>query len=168
MRKRWEIVALTAVVVLSSSLALAGGRGRRSGVVMSPFGPVYDTRSPEWRASGGNVFVYQQLMELKLQRQREQILLKQQQMLDRAARAKKVAAKGKAAHPEAMAPLPAFDDLKKAKKKRTYVPTGAATSAEKSVPTTAKPGDTMDDPLKAPPATTKPATAATPKSAPGT
>ena len=46
----------------------------RGGVVQGPDGPLYDTRSPEWRMSGGNIFVYQQIMEQKM-------LLRQQQMM---------------------------------------------------------------------------------------
>ena len=55
----------------------------RGGVVQGPDGPLYDTRSPEWRMSGGNIFVYQQLMEEKMLLRQQQMMLKQQQMMTR-------------------------------------------------------------------------------------
>ena len=75
------------VALISGSLTCAfsadslarGGRGARGGVVMGPYGPLYDTRSPEWRMSGGNIFAYQQIMQAKMELQREQFMLKQMQ-----------------------------------------------------------------------------------------
>ncbi len=53
----------------------------RGGVVQGPDGPLYDTRSPEWRMSGGNIFVYQQIMEQKMLLRQQQMMMKQQQMM---------------------------------------------------------------------------------------
>ena len=55
----------------------------RGGVVQGPDGPLYDTRSPEWRMSGGNIFVYQQLMEEKLALRQQQIMARQNQLMIR-------------------------------------------------------------------------------------
>lgn len=55
-----------------------GRRYGRSGVVYGPDGPLYDTRSPEWRMSGGNIFVYQQLMEQKMMLQQQRLAMRQQ------------------------------------------------------------------------------------------
>jgi hypothetical protein len=46
---------------------------------MGPDGPLYDTRSPEWRMSGGNIFVYQELMEQKMEMAEQQYMYKQMQ-----------------------------------------------------------------------------------------
>jgi len=51
--------------------------------VQGPDGVLYNTRSPEWRMSGGNIFVYQQLMEQKMMLQQQRLIVKQQQMQKR-------------------------------------------------------------------------------------
>jgi hypothetical protein len=56
-------------------------QGRRYGVVQSPFGPLYDTRSPEWRMAGGDMMLYEQIMEQRMMLQQQQMLMKQQQMM---------------------------------------------------------------------------------------
>jgi hypothetical protein len=59
---------------------------------MGPDGPLYDTRSPEWRMSGGNIFVYQELMEAKMEREQEKYMLKQ---MHQAAKQQKAQSKAK-------------------------------------------------------------------------
>lgn len=74
------LVALFAgslVCVPAADSLARGGRGARGGVVMGPYGPLYDTRSPEWRMSGGNIFAYQQLMRSKMMAQQQQFMMKQ-------------------------------------------------------------------------------------------
>src|SRR3954468_15408224 len=56
-------------------------QGRRAGIVQSPFGPLYDTRSPEWRMAGGDMMLYQQIMEQKMMLRQQQWFMKQQQLL---------------------------------------------------------------------------------------
>jgi transcription initiation factor TFIID subunit TAF12 len=56
-------------------------QGRRAGIVQSPFGPLYDTRSPEWRMAGGDMMLYQQIMEQKMMLRQQQMFIKQQQLL---------------------------------------------------------------------------------------
>src|SRR3954470_18843881 len=56
-------------------------QGRRAGIVQSPFGPLYDTRSPEWRMAGGDIMLYQQIMEQKMMLRQQQLFMKQQQLL---------------------------------------------------------------------------------------
>lgn len=46
---------------------------------MGPDGPLYDTRTPEWRMSGGNVFYYQQLMEQKMELAQQKYMYQQMQ-----------------------------------------------------------------------------------------
>jgi hypothetical protein len=75
----------TLTLALVSGLALAATStanaqwSRRGGVVMGPDGPLYDTRSPEWRMSGGNYFVYQELMQQKMELAQEKYMLQQMQ-----------------------------------------------------------------------------------------
>ena len=57
-----------------------GGRYGRSGIVYGPDGPLYNTRSPEWRMSGGNIFVYQQLVQQKIMMQQQRLMVRQQQL----------------------------------------------------------------------------------------
>lgn len=73
------LFAGTLVCMLAADSLARGGRGARGGVVMGPYGPLYDTRSPEWRMSGGNIFAYQQLMQTKMMVQRQQFMMKQMQ-----------------------------------------------------------------------------------------
>jgi hypothetical protein len=98
MHERLTIALMCGIVLAASSTANAqGGRGRyRGGVVMGPFGPLYDTRSPEWRMSGGNIFLYQELMEEKMELQQEQYMLRQMQQ---AAKPQKGQAKAKSGKP---------------------------------------------------------------------
>jgi len=60
---------------------------------MGPYGPLYDTRSPEWRMSGGNIFVYQELMEAKMELAQEKYMIQQMQQ---AAKQQKAQSKTKA------------------------------------------------------------------------
>src|SRR5947209_8505405 len=72
---------------LASLLALAllpcatHAQGRRAGIVQSPFGPLYDTRSPEWRMAGGDMMLYQQIMQQQKMLRQQQMFMKQQQLL---------------------------------------------------------------------------------------
>jgi hypothetical protein len=76
------LVAVLAVLLALPSTSFAQYRRYgRSGVVMSPYGPLYDTRSPEWRMSGGNIFVYEQLMEAKMMARQQQMMMMKQQMI---------------------------------------------------------------------------------------
>ena len=71
-------------LLLAVPQAALGQYGRyRGGVVWGPDGPLYDTRSPEWRMSGGNIFVYQELMHQKLLLQQQKQTIKQQQLVAR-------------------------------------------------------------------------------------
>lgn len=92
MRPRLPVIFLLLVlplVLLLSAQAEAqwGRRGRsRGGVVMTPYGPLYDTRSPEWRAAGGNIFIYQQLREQTMMLQQERMMMKQRELLAKQAK----------------------------------------------------------------------------------
>jgi hypothetical protein len=71
-------------LVLAAPQVVLAQYGRyRGGVVWGPDGPLYDTRSPEWRMSGGNIFVYQELMRQKLLLQQQKLRLRQQQLVAR-------------------------------------------------------------------------------------
>ena len=62
------------------------GRYGRSGVVQGPDGVLYNTRSPEWRMSGGNIYVYQQLVQQKMLLQQQRLMLRQQRQQQALAR----------------------------------------------------------------------------------
>jgi hypothetical protein len=79
--KYGAVLALAVVVVFLVPSRAHAQRYGRGGVVMGPDGPLYDTRTPEWRASGGNLFIYQQLMQEKMMMQQQQQMLKYQQQL---------------------------------------------------------------------------------------
>lgn len=59
---------------------------------MGPDGPLYDTRSPEWRMSGGDIYAYQELMQQKMMMQQQKYLMQQMQ---KAAQLQKNQANGK-------------------------------------------------------------------------
>ena len=67
------------LLVVPSTSQAQWGRYGRSGVVQGPDGVLYNTRSPEWRMSGGNIFVYEQLVEQKMMQQ-QRLMMRQQQM----------------------------------------------------------------------------------------
>lgn len=78
MARRPLFLAITFLVVLAPAIVEARGYGRYGGVVNTPYGTM-NMNTPEWQASGGNMFVYQQLMEEKMMMQQQQMLMKQQQ-----------------------------------------------------------------------------------------
>lgn len=123
MKPSWGIVAL-AVLVLSPSPANA--RGPRTGTVMTPFGPVYNTGSPEWKMAGGNPLIYEQIMEQKAMQQQQMLLMKQEQELLKM-RKKAGTLNGPGGTNTATFTQPA--PLRRRKKKiRTYDPTHPVTS----------------------------------------
>lgn len=129
MRKHVGLAILLASIVLTPSLARARGYGGSTGTVMGPYGPLYNTGSPEWKASGGNVILYEQIMEQKMMMQQQQMWVKQQQMW--AKQQQQQAKKGPTANngggfytPTASQPVP-----RKKKKRRTYDPTHPVTSS---------------------------------------
>jgi hypothetical protein len=71
--------ALALLSMFAMAPALVEAAGARGGMVVSPFGPLYDTNSPEYRAAGGNLEVYQMLMEQKAMMQYQQQMMKMQQ-----------------------------------------------------------------------------------------
>src|SRR5437763_15918940 len=79
MKSKFGICCFAGLLALVPCTAQA--QGRRSGVVQSPFGPLYDTRSPEWRMAGGDMMLYQQNMEQKMMLRQQQLFMKQQQLL---------------------------------------------------------------------------------------
>jgi hypothetical protein len=136
-RKLTGLAAVAAFLVVSG---LAEARPPRTGTVMTPFGPVYDTGSPEWKMSGGNPFVYEQIMEQKMMMLQQQMLLKQQQMLLKQQKGKGATLTGPTpTGPGNVFSLPARNVKKK---RRTYDPshpvTGSASKA--TTPATAAPG----------------------------
>ncbi len=71
------------LVALAALVALAGMPGeaqaqRRGGSVITPYGELYDTRSPEYRQSGGNPYRLQELLEQKEMRQQYQAMQQMQ------------------------------------------------------------------------------------------
>src|SRR3954470_17558490 len=81
MRSKPVLVYLAVLFVLVLFPCTTQAQGRRSGMVQSPFGPLYDTCSPEWRMAGGDMMLYQQIMEQKMMLRQQQWFMKQQQLL---------------------------------------------------------------------------------------
>jgi len=85
----WRAAVLCGIgflVLIPESAEAQWGARRRRGVVQSPYGPLYDTRSPEWRRARGDLRVYQQLMEEKLQRQQQLRFEREQRLRQRGQR----------------------------------------------------------------------------------
>jgi hypothetical protein len=93
-------------LILAAPQAALAQYGRyRGGVVWGPDGPLYDTRSPEWRMSGGNIYVYQELMQQKVLLQQQKLMMRQQQQMAR--QMKQAARNGGANDQPAIAAQPA-------------------------------------------------------------
>ena len=115
--------AIVAVVVFCG---VSEARIPRGGNVVGLNGVLYNTNSPEWRASGGNIMVYQQIMQQKMMIRQQQYMMKQQQAAQKLQ--KQQQGKGKAAGLSGAglnggAPFVSdFGRSKVKKKKRTYDP----------------------------------------------
>ena len=81
MNSKLGLCCLAGLLTLALFPCTTQAQGRGSGIVQSPFGPLYDTRSAEWRMAGGDMMLYQQIMEQKMMMQQQQMFMKQQQML---------------------------------------------------------------------------------------
>ncbi|MEO6807875.1 MAG: hypothetical protein ABI353_02040 [Isosphaeraceae bacterium] len=81
MRRRWTFVAVLAVLTLMPIAAQARGRGSRSGKVYGAGGLMYDTNSPAWKAAGGNINVYQQMMAQKAMMAQQKVMMAQQKVM---------------------------------------------------------------------------------------
>jgi len=81
MRSKPGLVYVAVLFVLALFPCTTQAQGRRSGIVQSPFGPLYDTRSLEWRMAGGDMMLYQQIMQQRMMLRQQQMFLKQQQLL---------------------------------------------------------------------------------------
>jgi hypothetical protein len=81
MKSKPGLVYLAGLLTLALFPCSTQAQGRRAGIVQSPFGPLYDTRSPEWRMAGGDMMLYQQIMEQKMMLRQQQMFMKQQQLL---------------------------------------------------------------------------------------
>lgn len=89
MRNAIRLALLCGLVLASVSTAEARGRGVRGGVVMGPNGPLYDTRSPEWRMSGGDINAYQAIMQQKMMMQQQKMMMQRMQQMQKAAEQQK-------------------------------------------------------------------------------
>jgi hypothetical protein len=81
MNSKLGLCCLAGLLTVALFPCTTQAQGRRAGMVQSPFGPLYDTRSPEWRMAGGDMMLYQQIMEQKMMLRQQQMFLKQQQLL---------------------------------------------------------------------------------------
>jgi hypothetical protein len=88
--KRVLMIALVGILLMPATASAR--RGRYGGWGNSPYGAI-NMNSPEWRMAGGNIFVYQELMQQKMLMRQQQIMLKQQrqymQRVQKAAKARK-------------------------------------------------------------------------------
>jgi hypothetical protein len=127
MLKRFGLAAMATAVVLAVMPGLVLAGPPKGGVVVSPFGPIYNTNSPEWKMAGGNPLIYEQIMEEKMLMQQQQMFLKQQQQMMKANQGKP------GLNQTPASPSTGFNALapqRKKKKRRTYVPTGTSAKAE--------------------------------------
>jgi hypothetical protein len=152
--KRFGLAAMATAVVLALMPGLVVAGRPRSGVVVSPFGPIYNTNSPEWKMAGGNPLIYEQIMEEKMLMQQQQMLLKQQQQMMKANQGKPGLNQTPASASTGINALAA--PQRKKKKRRTYVPTGTSATADPGKPaTTAKPAAGTSERSKTPSTTAK-------------
>ncbi|WP_422925880.1 hypothetical protein [Singulisphaera sp. PoT] len=133
-------VAVLVATTLASGTAEARGYGRYGGVANTPFGTI-NMNSPEWRASGGNMFMYQQLMEEKMMLQEQQMMMKQQQqymqMMQKQAKQQKNQPKSQDTSP--FNNVTSLTSTKKKKgRKPTKKPAMSSTEAKKPVPNDSK------------------------------
>ena len=134
-----RLVGLIAILGLVGVSSFAEARGPRGGNVVSTDGVLYNTNSPEWRASGGSMAMYEQIMQNKMMMQQQQMMLMQQQLMQKAQQQQ---AKGKATGFNGSTLngginngtpfVPDFGTAKPKKKRRTYDPTHPVTSQAKS------------------------------------
>jgi len=89
MQNAIRFALLCGLVLASVSTAEAAGRGARGGVVMGPDGPLYDTRSAEWKMSGGDINAYQAIMQQKMMMQQQKYMMQQMQQMQKAAQLQK-------------------------------------------------------------------------------
>jgi hypothetical protein len=94
--------AFAALIAFPSTSRAQYGRHGRAGVVMGPDGMLYNTRSPEWRMSGGNPAVYQQLVQQKLLLRQQRLMRQQQRLMNQTRRTTRNAVRrGSAVNPAA-------------------------------------------------------------------
>jgi hypothetical protein len=78
------VLALVAILAALPTTARAQRGYRNSGPAMTPYGPMYNpTQSPEWRQSGGNPYVYQQLMQQKAMMYQQKAMQQQYQAMQK-------------------------------------------------------------------------------------
>jgi len=134
MSRHFAALAVLAGLALVPSLAFARGYGRSGGYINTPFGQM-NTRSPEYKMSGGNPLVYQEIMQQKMMMQQQQMMMKQQQKY---MQQMQKLAKQQKNNPQPSTPISNVNSLSsKKKKKRTYTPTSTAASSKDKPTTTA-------------------------------
>ena len=117
-RRRGAFAAVLTLLALSAteSPAWAQGRARHASPwIQTPNGPVYNPAlSPEWRQSGGNPMVYQQMMQQRMMRLQQQNMTKQYQEMQKQQQAfEKWYKDQKAKKDKGQKTDPAFDELLK-------------------------------------------------------
>jgi len=130
--KRIALLALVAASTLIPGLAHAGGWRRGGGVVSTPYGSA-NMNSPEWKLSGGNFGLYQQIMLQKQMMLQQQAMMKQQQAF---LRQQKKAGNAQPSNSVAARPAPAPKAKKKHSTRKVHPASTAAQKAQKSSKTT--------------------------------
>lgn len=127
--RRIGLLALLVAAVLVPSVTNAQGK-RRGGMIQTPYGSA-NMNSPEWKRSGGDFRIYQQIMQQK------QMMLQQRAMIKQRQAFLKQQKKGDQAQPSSpVAARPAV--APKSKKKR---PTRKANPASVSAPKAEAPSE---------------------------
>ena len=124
-----KVAGLSAILLTVVFVSVSEARGPRGGNVVGPDGVMYNTNSPEWKASGGSMEMYRQIMQQKVWMQQQQFMLKQKQEMQKLQKQ----GKGKATGFNGSTMngginygtpfVPDFGGSKPKKKRRTYDPT---------------------------------------------
>jgi hypothetical protein len=125
-------MALIAASTFIPGVADAGGYRRWGGTVTTPFGSA-NMNSPEWRQSGGDFRVYQQIMQQKQMMLQQQAMMKQQQAF---LRQQKKAGNAQPSNSVAARPAPATKVRKKRPTRKVHPTSVAAQKVQKSSKTT--------------------------------
>jgi len=130
--KRVGLLALIAASTFIPGVADARGYRGGGGTVTTQFGSA-NMNSPEWKQSGGDFRVYQQIMEQKQMMLQQRAIMKQQEAY---LKQQKKAGKAQLSTPVATRPAPATKARKKRTARKALAPSVASQNVQKSSKTT--------------------------------
>jgi hypothetical protein len=167
--RRFGLAVVLGLMVMPSMAHAQRGRNMPA---MTPYGPVYNpTQTPEWRQSGGNYEVWQQIMMQKMAAQEQAAFQKQLADYQKWAKANPAAAKALQEANNAQVGLANVPPPRKKKKPTLKQSTDATAKADPKAATkgaAAKTAVKTDEEEDAEETTAKPADAKAPATAPAT